>query len=68
MEYIERKIKDIIKESIWEGIVKGSHVATRENPAAVAELLHQNQEWLNELTAKTFDQIDAKFVQMYNER
>ena len=57
MDYTERKIKDIIRERIWDGMVIVSGVKQRENPHAVSELLHQNKDRLNDLTNSAYEDI-----------
>lgn len=67
-EYLEKKIKKIIRENIWQGMEKASNIHSRENPYAATELLEQQQNNLNELTQVTFEKIDPIFCQEYNER
>lgn len=47
MDNQERIVKDEIREAIWRGICLGTNIQVRENPYSLAELLEQNQFFLN---------------------
>ena len=56
-QYLRKKIKKIIRENLWTAMEKASNIHARENPHAATELLEQQQENLNALTEKTFNEI-----------
>lgn len=66
-EYLEKRIKKIIRENIWQGMEKASNIHARENPHAATELLEQQQVNLNTLTENTFDQISDLIPETEND-
>ena len=67
-EYLEKRIKKIIREAVWQGMVLATNIHARENPYAATELLQQQQDNLNFLTDDIFSKIDPLFCSEYNER
>ena len=57
-EYLEKRIKKIIRENLWTAMEKASNIHARENPHAATELLEQQQQNLNDLTDNAFNEIN----------
>lgn len=67
MQYKERAVKNAIREAIWEGIVKALNYTKTENPYSLAEILEQKQSLLNEISNKTYRELEEKGLLTNNE-
>lgn len=65
MNYIEKKIKEQIREGIWSGMLLTANIHERENPYRALEFLEQQTENLNFLTNKTYSEIQ-KYLEVTN--
>ena len=52
-----KQVKEIIREEIWNSLIKFSGVENYDNPYALEEMLHGCQDLLNESTEKTFNKL-----------
>lgn len=56
-KYYSLKIKHIIREKIWQGMIRASKIKETENPYAMEEFLYEQSPNLNELSEQATNDI-----------